>query len=569
MTPPQIFPVSPSQHRLQQPRRSLMWLLLVLVIGLVIYFSPGFFTSPPYDLTAPGLVIEGQDLGFGLVHLEDGEILLPVSVLQEHIDPTLFWDAAEQILTVTTADQVVRLASDELTAFINAEPVSLEVPIRIVGDLPYAPLSFLARLYGLDWTFDQTAAVVAVLDKDLAHRECLLERSTSLRAGPSLRQVRFTSLKQGERVIIYGEEGGWLKVQSTGGLVGYIPRSATGPISTVLPDQIVPKSYPRWQPKQGAINLTWEYVHSRTPSFAEIGPLPGVNVIAPTWFNLSSPEGDLASRADAAFVKAAHAEGIAVWALVTNDFDPDLTRAVLSSSNKREKVIRQLLTYAHLLELDGLNIDFENVYLADSHLLVQFLRELTPLAHAEGLTVSVDITVPSTSPNWSLVYDRPAIAEIVDYVALMAYDEHWAASPVAGSVASLPWTEAGILATLESVPAKKLLLGLPFYTRLWEEHTLPGGGAKVTSTAYSMSRARVFLEQNSLEPTFDPSSGQNYVSLSLPGITLRLWLEDHASLQARLGLVKKYQLAGVASWQRGYAEPWVWELLAENLGTRQ
>jgi spore germination protein YaaH len=243
----------------------------------------------------------------------------------------------------------------------------------------------------------------------------------------------------------------------------------------------------------------------------------------------------------------ANARGLAVWALVGNNFDPDLTRSVLSSSGRREKVIRQLLAYTHLLDLDGLNIDFENMYRADGRLFVQFLRELIPLAHAQGLAVSVDVSVPSESDNWSRVYDRRAIAQTVDYVALMAYDEHWAGSPVAGSVASLPWTEAAIQATLsEGVPREKLLLGLPFYTRLWEEHALPSGGVKVKSTAFSLPGTRAFIQQNSLLPKLDPASRQNFVILSAGSSTLKVWLEDEHSLRKRLALVKKYQLAGVA-----------------------
>jgi len=539
-------------------------LIVALALALGAYYLPGLFTRPPYTPAAPGLVIEGQDLGAGLVRREKGEVLVPVPVLKEHLDPHLFWDEKEKLLTVTTADRVVRLPEAKLTAFVNAWPVKLTVPVEVHGSTPYAPLTFLARLYELEVHYDEHAAVVAVTRRDRPHRTAALRLATPLRSGPSFASVRRAALAAGERVTVYEEKGIWLHVQAASGLTGYILRSAAGAASLVPARSSLPTAPRPWRPPQGKVNLTWEYVHQRTPDWTSIGPLPGVNVISPTWFHLATPEGELTSRADPAFVRAAHARGLAVWALISNNFDPDLTRAVLSSTARREKVIRQLLAYAHLLTLDGLNIDFENMYRADSRLFVQFLRELTPLARAQGLTVSVDVTVPSESENWSQVYDRKAIAEAVDYVALMAYDEHWATSPEAGSVASLPWTEAAIQATLREVPREKLLLGLPLYTRLWEEHALPGGGAKVTSTALSLRRARIFLAQNGLTPRRDPASGQNYVEFTRGATTFKLWLEDETSLQARLTLAQKYRLAGVASWQRGYAEPWVWELLARE-----
>ena len=128
---------------------------------------------------------------------------------------------------------------------------------------------------------------------------------------------------------------------------------------------------------------------------------------------------------------------MAVWALINNDFNLDITHEFLSSSETRDKIIRQILMYAELFRLDGINIDFENVYLKDKDLLVQFVRELTPILREAGIVVSMDVTVKSTSPNWSLCYDRKELGKVVDYMILMAYDEHWATSPVSGSVASI------------------------------------------------------------------------------------------------------------------------------------
>ncbi|MCK9907282.1 glycosyl hydrolase family 18 protein, partial [Frankia sp. Cpl3] len=80
-----------------------------------------------------------------------------------------------------------------------------------------------------------------------------------------------------------------------------------------------------------------------------------------------------------------------------------------------------------------------------------------------------DVTIKSSSDRWSRFYDRAALAKVVDYMMVMTYDEYWASSPVAGSVASLPWVEKGLQGVLEEVPNEKLILGVPFYTRLWKE----------------------------------------------------------------------------------------------------
>jgi spore germination protein YaaH len=225
------------------------------------------------------------------------------------------------------------------------------------------------------------------------------------------------------------------------------------------------------------------------------------------------------------------------------------------------------LVFSSLYNLDGINIDFENMHFHDRDLLTQFMRELTPLAHEQGLTVSIDVTMISNSLNWSRIYDRPALAEIVDYVALMAYDEHWANSPVAGPVASLPWVERGLQAVLQEVPAEKLLLGMPFYARIWKEEMLEGGDVEVSANAYSMARVQETLKEKKAAVSWDERAKQNYAEYREGDILYRVWVEDAESIRQRVELVHKYNLAGVASWRRGFEKPEIWQIIQDALAS--
>ena len=164
-----------------------------------------------------------------------------------------------------------------------------------------------------------------------------------------------------------------------------------------------------------------------------------------------------------------------------------------------------------------------------------------------------------------MFYDRRALAEVVDYVMLMAYDEHWAASPVAGSVASLPWVESGLRRVLEEVPADKLVLGIPFYMRIWEETTDSDGQTKVSSRAVGIRWFQEHYADRADSIEWDAEAGQHYLEYEEGDAKYRIWIEDGESLQARLAVVHKYGLAGVAAWRRGLETPETWEMIKDAM----
>lgn len=257
-----------------------------------------------------------------------------------------------------------------------------------------------------------------------------------------------------------------------------------------------------------------------------------------------------------------------MWALFSNAFDPDLTTKVLSSAETRFTMIRQLLAYAEMYKLQGINIDFENVRTSDKQNFVQFVRELSPMLHEAGLIVSIDVTPKSSSEMWSLFLDREALIDSVDYMMLMAYDEHWASSPKAGSVASLPWVEASIKRLLDEdgVDPAKLVLSMPLYTRIWSESKGEDGSVDVSSKAVGMDRIREIMRDRKLTPVFDEAAGQNYIEYAeKEGVRNRIWIEDERSIEARVELVHKYGLAGVATWARSFQTDSIWGVIHESL----
>lgn len=285
-------------------------------------------------------------------------------------------------------------------------------------------------------------------------------------------------------------------------------------------------------------------------------------MVSPTWFSIIDVKGNVRSQADRSYVDWAHNHGMEVWGLLSNSFEPDLTTGALSTYDNRMNAIVQMLKYADLYNLDGINIDFENVYTKDGPNVTQFMRELKPMAQSRNLIVSIDVTPKSKSEMWSLFLDRPALAAVSDFLVVMAYDEHWAASPVAGSVASLPWVKTSMNRIIEEdkVPSEKLILGVPLYTRIWTEAT-EKGKTKVSSKAVSMNAVKEIIAEKKLTPVFDKEAGQNYVEYKEDDVLRKIWIEDSTSLTARVELAQSLKLGGVAAWNRSFASPEAWEAL--------
>ncbi len=309
--------------------------------------------------------------------------------------------------------------------------------------------------------------------------------------------------------------------------------------------------------------IAWEYVDANTVN-GDIGYIPSLQIVSPTWFHVTDSDGTIESLVCYDYLESSRSHGYEVWALVTNSFDPELTADVLSDSDTIESITKELVDLALKYELEGLNIDFENFHSDYRDQFTSFIRELAVHCNNNSLILSVDVSMISDSEYWSINYDRSALAEYADYIILMAYDEHWKGSPVAGSVSSLPWVEEGLEIILKEVPPEKLILGVPFYTRLWKIDESANVPVVVSSNSFSMTRSEQIIEDNNAIVTWDESSKQNMAYFYKDDYLYKMWIEDVISMQYRLDLVDKYNLAGMAGWRRGLEKPEIWDLIDKH-----
>jgi spore germination protein YaaH len=544
-----------------------IFLVLALIFAALFYtlLFMSLNSVSVYSGEKPILVIENKVFeSIRPFIMENGHVLISYNIIKENLDPYIFWDPGENKVTITTYNKTVRLKTDSLTAMINTKPVEISFPVKVL-DEPYIPIRLLEELYGISVKVLSEHNRV-IIDKQLPVRKMagIRGREIAVKLSPSWFSPTVEKMKQGQKLIVYGNEKGWYQVRTEDGVVGFVPGKKLEVFEMNFELKKAPEQF-KWNPGRGKLNMVWDYIHSSTPDMRREKAPKGLDIISPTWFSITDGRGTIESKADISYIEWAHKNNLAVWALIDNSFDPDITHEFLESSETRENIIRQILMYAELFHLDGINIDFENINLEDKRLLVQFMRELVPIMHEAGITVSQDITVKSQSANWSLCYDRKELGKTVDYLILMAYDEHWASSPESGSVASIGWVERGIKSLLEDVPPEKVILGLPFYTREWEETPGSDGTPVVKSKALSMAQARETLKKNKARMSWDETSGQNFAYYTKGDSVYKIWLEDERSIKLKTSLVKKYNLAGTAAWRKGFEEPAIWDVIFEVL----
>lgn len=521
-------------------------LAISAAVAALIYFYLPYFQEAKINPSTEIKMYHMGELVEQTGYQDEGTLYLPYNYVKEYVDSEIVHDDLSGYAIITT----------------DSGAFDFTYPTRKVNNELFLAADPLTDFYELDIQYIEESSIFLVRDLTEPLLQGVALKTFKLREGPNLNLPSYGTVEIATKLTIMKEVDGWYWVETADGLIGYANKKQIE-ITGVELKEIEKSIYVAPDPLAKPIKLVWEYVnqHARTET-SKIGDLEGVQVVSPTWFSLKE-NGLVANIADMTYVDWAHERGYQVWGLFSNSFEPALTNKMLTDPQLRDRVIKQMMIYVDLYELDGINIDFENLYLKDKDLFVQFVRELTSKLHEKNRTVSLDLTFHSKSENWSMFYDRVNLGKIVDYMIVMGYDQYPAGSTVAGPVAAIPWVEKGVENLLAEVPSNKIILGVPLYTRMWEETTNDNGTITAKSKTYSMDATNKWLEENKITPGYDRNTQLNYAELEKNNVKYRIWIEDMVSMKQRLELMEEYNLAGIAAWRRGFEDDKFWSRLAQ------
>lgn len=546
----------------------LIFALAVIIGGAVItylYIGPVSPYSTENKLSREGinLIIDGMWIEEeGAVYSENNQPYIDFKVAQKLIDENLSLTEAHSRVYYEMPTPTFKMESELLTQLIG-QGMKINFLAKKVENRHYIAIEDYAKLLNIGIHYDENYKILNIWHYKTQDFYGLPKNKMRVRPKPYTLSRSLATLHSGDsfRILELGDQ--WAKIQMENGLCGYAKKSDFE-VSIAENRQSKMLNSPRPDWKEHKFHVTWHQVGKKNPDLSKESKKEGLDVLCPTWFSLANERGFIVNNASKNYVQTAHDKGYKVWGLVDNAFNKELTRKFLRNEEGKENFIKLLAFYAALYDLDGINIDFENIYYEDRVLLTDFVRELSRYMQGQNTVISMAVTVPGGSADWSQVFQRKELSAAVDYMMLMAYDEHWASSPVSGSVASIPWVEKGIQGSLEEIPKEKLVLGVPFYNRIWEESTV-NGKTKVKSKSVSMDKVQAIIKDKKLEPTWLPELGQSYVEYMENGKTYKIWIEDEASIAEKTKLIDKYHLAGIGSWKKGLGLESIWKVIEKNL----
>jgi len=537
---------------------AILIIIIIVLSGTTLYFynlyndGKAFLVEDYYK----GLVVVGNER----VHEEifkksNDKWWIKADAAIQYIDSDIYYSGSGKRVYLPFRNLDLKLENRELTSYVSQNMNKMNIPVRMIDGVKYMDLDQLEALYPVRHEFYDETGVHLMIQESMETEQSIMITAQKLQDKPGKSRLEVGSAQKNEFVNVLSMDGDYALIMTSKGHSGYVPSSSLGKIETIsISNEPIRKPIDR-SDSEGRTRLVWQQIHDYKFYEGEMkyGPDEGLDIISPTWFSLNV-DGIVLNIADKNYVNAAHEKGLKVWALFSNSFEPEWTHEMLTDETLKKRVISQILTYSALYNLDGINIDFENVYLKDKDAFSEFTAELTEMLHQQGMVVSVDVTVPWGSDMWSRFADREALSKSVDYVMLMAYDEHWGSSQVAGSVASRDWVEKGIVESLKIIPKEKLILGVPFYSRVWSQI----GSGKVSSKSIGFNGQKNWLKDNDVASNYDSDTGQNYAMTTIDGVKKKIWLEDETSLKMRLDLAKKYDLPGIAGWSLLFTTDEVW-----------
>lgn len=552
-------------------------IVLIIIIGGVTFGSRILekysYSKERADLNAYYGITGSQEAAIVLqdeiveekARISDGICYLDMATIHKYLNDRFYVDGGEGLLLYTLPEDIVRnsIGSSVKETAQGSEELGYTAAIW-EGDTLYVALDYIKQYTNFSYQLFTDPYRIQLTTEWPSYEVASISKNTQVRVKGGVKSEILTDVQKGDQVSVLEQMETWSKVKTADSVIGYVENKRLTGIRSEQPIPVTDYQEPEYTSltRDHKINLGWHVVASAggNDTFNSVTANAGnLNVISPTWFKLCDNEGGYTSFASADYVQKAHDRGLEVWALIENiEYKDSISMyEILSSTTIRQKLIDSLMNDLITYGIDGINVDFEQLSMDCGEHFVEFIRELSVACRKNGKVLSVDNYVPRDFNDY---YDRKEQGIVADYVIVMGYDEHYAGSKEAGSVASIDYVEDGIAQTVKEVPAEKVINAIPFYTRIWETT-----GDGISSQAVDMATAEQFISNHGITAEWDETTCQNYGEYTSGDSRYQVWLEDADSIKVKLNVMENYGIGGVAEWRLGFEKPEIWDVIGEYL----
>ena len=503
------------------------------------------------------VMIDGEsypDTGINI----DGRLYLPQEFIADNINVGFYYDKESDATLYSDTSYIYAFKKNQNdysddTGKIYTMDYSV---IRDVDGECFIAWDYVAERTDCEYQYASEPDRLNVTLKSEAKQCVTAGKKAAVRYRGGIKSPVLEYVSKGDRLEYVDDIDEWIKVTTVSGYTGYVKKSEVSDTFEYVREQKAVEEH-NFLLKNEKITLAWFQVSGTAGNSSidnNMSTISGVNVIAPTWYSVTDESGNMSSYASADFVSKMHQRGIDVWALVS-DFDTNVDFAQLYSSKAaRTNMVNKLVGEAKSYGFDGINLDYENIKSAYAKDYLQFVRELSVACERNGIVLSTDNYKPEA---YNRCYNLKEQSKFVDYVIVMAYDEHYAGTD-AGSVASLPFVKKAVEDTVQLVGKEHVIAGIPFYTRIW---TTTDGNT--TSRAVGMQAAVDQLNSDGQVALWNDDCGQYVASYTVGNATRQIWFEEEKSIEAKMQVIQENNVAGVAGWKLGLEKSSVWPVISK------
>lgn len=546
-------------------KRTFFTIVALLIIFAVAMIANSYIILDNNKTT--NLIINNKNMTSSLkneILIKDNIIYLSKQDIANFFDKHIYKDEKTNKIITTYEKKIAEIGFDDNTININGSDKEIYAHAIEKDGQTYLPISEMADVYNIEMANIPETNIVTIDSLEKAQKRAIVNSNVSVKSSSNFISRTVDRIKKGDAVIVVSSNKGYSKIRTGNGKVGIIKTSKLENEFTIREDMEEEKQI------NGKVNLTWDYYSEYASAPNRVGTkIEGINVVSPAFFYLGT-DGKLkenVGKEGKEYLQWAKENGYKVWPMVSNAFAAkeslNITSNIMNSYEARKKLIESIISKCVEYELDGINLDFENMKAEDKDMYSRFIIELEPRLKEIGMVLSVDVTAPDGGETWSMCFDRHVIGDVADYTIFMAYDQNGVSSKKPGTTAGYNWIKLNLVKFLqtEEIDPDKLILAVPFYTRIW---TTNQDGKVVGNPTISMKDINKTIPDGESKQWNDELK-QNYVEYTSGNNKKEIWIEDLESLKAKISLIKDNNLAGVASWEVDMASDDVWQMIDTEL----